>query len=120
MAAFLIDGVQNKRMPPDWFHAHEKEQQRKQWQDQRLNTAADETAHRATCQQQRLAALHAFIHSPDMTARFVSYRTAFEVFYQKLEPERYREAAHEAAVRKIENEHFEFPDFGVWLLEHRP
>ena len=34
-AAFLIDGVQNKRMPPDWFHAHDKERDRKAWERNR-------------------------------------------------------------------------------------
>ena len=27
-AAFLVDAIQNQRMPPDWIHAHEKEHQR--------------------------------------------------------------------------------------------
>ena len=31
-AAFLIDGVQNSRTPPDWWHAHEKQQRQRQWE----------------------------------------------------------------------------------------
>ena len=38
-------------------------------------------------------------------------------FYHTVEPHRFETAAREAAIGKIEREHFEFPDFGVWLLE---
>lgn len=30
-AAFLVDAINNERMPPDWIHIHEKERQRQQW-----------------------------------------------------------------------------------------
>ena len=41
-AAFLIDGIQHNRTPPDWFHAHERRQQLKRWEQQRLASDKDE------------------------------------------------------------------------------
>ena len=40
-------------------------------------------------------------------------------FYTVVEPHRFHAAAHEAANGKIEREHFQFPDFGIWLLEQQ-
>ena len=34
-AAFLIDGIQNNRMPPDWIYAHDKEAKRRRWEAER-------------------------------------------------------------------------------------
>src|SRR5207247_9624974 len=41
-AAFLIDGVQNNRTPPDWLYAHEKRQEQQQWERAKASSAGDE------------------------------------------------------------------------------
>jgi hypothetical protein len=41
-AAFLIDNIQNNRMPPDWFHAHERRQERMRWEREVIASAPDE------------------------------------------------------------------------------
>lgn len=118
-AAFLIDGVQNKRTPPDWFHAHEKRRDRQHWQDQSKAVAGEEANLRHRHATERAAALRAFLDTPDGLARFTAYRTAFRPLYERMEPDRADAAAREAARQKVEREHFAFPDFGVWLLERR-
>lgn len=118
-AAFLIDGIQNHRLPPDWIYAHEKELKRRQWQAEKAALAAEEQRHRDRYTAEREAALQAFLASPDGRRHFAAYQPTFLEFYRAVEPHRYREAADAAAAGKIEREHFQFPDFGVWLLSQR-
>jgi hypothetical protein len=118
-AAFLIDGVQNKRRPPDWFHAHAKEQDRKTWERDKALAAESESQDRDRYEQERKAALQALLDSAEGRVQFVGYRTAFEIFYRKVEPDRFAEAAHAAALHKFETERFTFPEYGVWMLERR-
>ena len=123
-AAFLIDGVQNERMPPDWFHAHDKERERRTWEQDRsdrdrLDKAEPQSPSRIEYEREREAALKSYLDSREGLARFYSYQSTFETFYRQVEPDRFRDAARDAAIRKIEKEHFAFPDFGVWLLERR-
>lgn len=117
-AAFLVDAIQNERMPPDWIYTHEKELKRKQWESERRSQAAAETKLREDYQAARAAALKAYLATTEGRAHYSTYEPTFREFYQRLEPDRFREAAREAANGKIEREHFQFPDFGVWLLEH--
>src|SRR5439155_11369321 len=44
--AFLIDGIQNNRTPPDWWFAHEKKQQREQWERDKAEQTESEKTHR--------------------------------------------------------------------------
>jgi hypothetical protein len=118
-AAFLIDGIQHNRMPPDWIYAHEKQQQRYQWESQRAAMAADEETLRQQYQAERSAALQAFLATPAGRTHFESYYPTFLTFYRTVEPNHFESAARDATLGKIEREHFPFPDFGVWLLQHR-
>lgn len=120
-AAFLMDAIQNERMPPDWIYTHEKERQRREWERERRTQAANETKLRQQYQSERLAALYTYLATPEGRTHFTNYEPTFREFYRTVEPDRFREAAREAATGKIEREHFRFPDFGVWLLEqHQP
>src|SRR5439155_17793763 len=56
-AAFFIDGVQNRRTPPDWMHAHEKRQEQRQWELVRDAASAGEESLRAVYDEERAAAL---------------------------------------------------------------
>jgi hypothetical protein len=118
-AAFLIDGIQNERMSPDWIYAHEKESKRRQWEAERAAGAAGEQQLRDRYAAERAAALRAFLQSPEGRGQCLAYEKGFLEFYRLREPERCHEAAHEAAVGKVEREHFTFPDFSVWLLSQR-
>lgn len=118
-AAFLMDAIQNERMPPDWIYSHEKERQRLIWESERQTQAAAEGELKQQYQTERAAALQAFLATSESRELFARYEPTFRAFYQTVEPDRFLEAARQAANGKIEREHFQFPDFGVWLLERR-
>jgi hypothetical protein len=118
-AAFLMDGVQNERMPPDWIHAHQRECQRRQWEADRAAVAAGEQQLRDQYATERATALQEYLQSPESRGHYAAYQPTFQEFYRTVEPDRFREAAHAAAIGKIEREHFTFPDFSVWLLSRR-
>ena len=115
-AAFFMDAIGHNRMPPDWIHAHEKDRQRAEWDQHRQELAAEEQSLREQYQAQRNAALQEFLASPTGRHQFDTVLSIYLAFYRTVEPHRYREAANEAATNKVEREHFQFPDFSVWLL----
>ena len=119
-AAFLMDGIQNDRTPPDWIYAHERDRKRQQWEKERAGVAASEEALRGQYEVERSAALQAYLSTDEGRVRFQEFHPKFLEFYRTVEPDRYREAAHQAAAGKVEREHFQFPDFGIWLLEQQP
>ncbi len=118
-AAFFMDAIQNERMPPDWIYAHEKEQKRRQWDSERQTMANEESSLREKHQAERSAALTAYLSSPEGRSRFQKYLPTFLEFYRTVEPDRFQDAARRAATGKVEREHFQFPDIGVWLLSQR-
>ncbi len=120
-AAFLMDAIQNERMPPDWIYTHEKERKRREWEAERHTQAATEAELRRQYQTDRSAALQAHLATAEGRTQFASYEPTFREFYRTVEPDRFRDAARDAATGKIEREHFQFPSFGVWHLEqHQP
>lgn len=119
-AAFLVDAIQNNRMPPDWIYAHEKERQRQVWEAERRSQAEAEATFRQQYALERTAAFHAYLATSEGRAHFSNYESQFRDIYRTVEPDRYRDTAREAATGKAEREHFRFPDFGVWLLERHP
>ena len=54
-AAFLIDGVQNNRTAPDWLFAHEKRQEKRQWEEAKVSVAEDEKIFLAAVRRRRRA-----------------------------------------------------------------
>jgi hypothetical protein len=118
-AAFFMDAIQNERMPPDWIYAHEKERQRQQWESRRQEHVTDEAALRELYNAERLTALQAFLNTSEARSLLSSYEPTFREFYRAVEPDRFHQAAHAAAAGKIERENFQYPSFGVWLLERQ-
>lgn len=116
-AAFFMDAIQNERMPPDWIYAHEKEQKRRQWESDRETMASDESSLRTRYQTERTLALETYLLSPEGRSRYLAYFPTFLEFYRTVEPDRFKDAARNAAAGKVEREHFLFPDFGVWRLD---
>lgn len=118
-AAFFIDGVQNQRLPPDWMHTHEKYRRQQQWEAERRASRNQERQLREQYQQQRAAALQAFLASPAGRELHEAAYRQFLVFYRVREPHRAESAAREAASDKVEREQFQFPEFSVWMLEQQ-
>lgn len=118
-AAFFMDAIQNERMPPDWIYAHEKDRQRQQWESRRQEQATGEAALREQYYAERSTALQAFLNTSEARSLLSSYEPTFREFYRAVEPDRFHQAAHAAAAGKIERENFQYPSFGVWLLERQ-
>lgn len=115
-AAFLIDGVNNDRTPPDWFHAHEKRQERRQWEEQRASASHDEQKLRCVYDQERAIALQHFLSSAEGRQKYEQAFEPYQAFYKATEPNRFTQVAHEAAIARVERLDFRFPDYAVWAL----
>ena len=115
-AAFLMDGIQQNRMPPDWIYTHEKRQHQKRWEEDRMRSGLQERELRDLYQHERSAALQSFIDAADGQAHWQTAYEAFLTFYRSAGHDRPWEAARDAATGKVERDQFQFPDFGTWLL----
>lgn len=118
-AAFLIDGIQNQRTPPDWIFAHEKRQERTQWEREHAQAARDEQELRNAYEHERTAALKAFLASPEGARKYDETYGALVPLYRVTEPDRFHEATHEATVARMEQMDFQFPPYAVWALGHQ-
>jgi hypothetical protein len=117
----LDDGVsiQNDRLAPDWIYAHDKEREREEFERKRAAAASDEESLRAMYTKEKAAALREYLQTPEGQKYYSALYAQFLEFYRQVEPDRPYEAATAAVTGKVEREHFQFPDFGVWLLERR-
>jgi hypothetical protein len=115
-AAFLIDGVQNSRTPPDWLYAHEKRQERQQWEQGKGASAEAEQSLRVLYDLERQAALQIFLASPEGRQKYEHAFAPLLAFYKVTEPHRPRDAAREAAIARLERVDFHFPDYAAWTL----
>jgi hypothetical protein len=115
-AAFLIDGVQNRRTPPDWWHAHEKREQQRQYEREKALRQADEGRNEDQYRQEREAALKTFLESPEGKRLYAESYPSLLVLCQATEPHRFQEAAREATRERIERLAFRFPAFEDWQL----
>src|SRR5207244_2871708 len=100
--AFLIDGVQNNRTPPDWFYAHEKRQERQQWEQEKAMSAEAEQGLRDRYEQEREAALQHFLATAAGQQKYDQAFAPYLVFYQATEPHRAHDAAEEATIARLE------------------
>jgi len=106
-------------MPPDWIYAHEKDRKRDQWAAERQTQAENEEQLRQKYQVERNAAFQTYLATSEGRLHHANYLPTFLEFYRVVEPHRFHAAVQEAANGKIEREQFQFPDFGVWLLEQK-
>jgi hypothetical protein len=113
-AAFLIDGVQNYRTPPDWFHAHAKRQERKQWEQVRAAVGSDQRELRELYDAERTVALKAYQDSELGRQQVEQAYQAYLNFYRVTEPLRAEQAARAAAHQRLEKLNFQFPSFEDW------
>jgi hypothetical protein len=119
-AAFLIDGIQNGRTPPDWSFAHEKRQERQLWEQQRAAAEQDEQDLRYVYEQERGAALQVFLASPEGRQKHQQAFNHLILFYQATDPYCARNAAHDAALERVERLDFQFPEYAIWALTKQP
>lgn len=117
--AFLIDGVQNNRTPPDWFYAHEKRQERQQWEQDKAMSAEAEQGLRYQYEREREAALQHFLATADGQQKYDQAFAPYLAFYQATEPHRAQDAAHEATIARLEKFDFHFPEYAVWALNQQ-
>lgn len=115
-AAFLIDGIQNNRMPPDWLHAHEKQQEREQWERDRAALGNSEQALHDQYEQQRAKAFEVFRQSAEGHSIYDRTFPILLAFHKQADPHRAHEAAHGATLARMERENFAFPEFATWIL----
>ena len=115
-AAFLIDGVQNNRTPPNWFHAHEKRQEHRRWEQERFVSDQADHSLQLLYAQERAAALKAYLASDKGREKYHRTYSALLGFCRVTDPHRPEAAAREAALTRIERLDFKFPDFAVWTL----
>jgi hypothetical protein len=119
-AAFLIDGVQNNRTSPDWLYAHEKRQERQQWEQEKAASAEGEQGLRVLYEQDRQAALQDFLASAEGQQKYEQAFAPYLAFYQVTDPHRSRRAAKEATIARLERFDFHFPAYAVWALTKQP
>src|SRR5205085_540059 len=81
-AAFLIDGIQNGRTPPDWLYAHEKRQQQKQWEREHALTAPDEVELRRQYDRERATALQTYLASAEGRQKYKQAYPILVAFYK--------------------------------------
>jgi hypothetical protein len=117
-AAFLIDGIQHQRTPPDWWHQHEKRREQEQWATGHA-TSADERTLRKAYDAERGAALAAFLASPEGKAKYERAYGPYLAFYKTTDPHRFQQAARDAAVARVETLDFQFPAYEAWALTRR-
>ena len=115
-AAFLIDGIQNNRTPPDWMYSHEKRQEREQWERDKSAFAESEQAMRDEYERVRAEAFANFRDSPEGQQAFDKTYPILLEFHRVHHPGNAYEAARQATLVRLERTHFQFPDFAMWAL----
>lgn len=118
-AAFLIDGIQHNRLPPDWVYAHEKRQRQEQWERDHVAVTAVDQERCAEYAQARAAALQEFLGSSEGRSHADRAFPVLLELHTRTDPHRAYEAAREAAAAYVERDYFRFPEFGVWALARR-
>ncbi len=118
-AAFLIDGIQNNRTPPDWFHAHEKKQQREQWNYAPIERVENDQSLRDEYDRARSLAFHDFWHSSEGQAIYKQTFPILLAFHKVTDPHSASNGAHQATLARMEREDFNFPEFAAWQLNRQ-
>ncbi len=118
-AAFLIDGIQNNRTPPDWWFAHEKKQQREQWELDKAERTELEQTLRDEYDRARSLAFHEFSRSPEGQRIYSKTFPILLSLHKVTDPHRAHEAAEQATLARMDREDFDFPEFAAWLFTRK-
>jgi hypothetical protein len=118
-AAFLIDGIQNHRTPPDWWFAHEKKQEREQWESDKVESARREQTLLDEYNQARTLAFHDFCRTPEGQQIYEKTFPILLALHKHTDPHCPSEAARQATFARIKRENFPFPEFAAWILRRQ-
>ena len=121
-AAFFVDGVLNKRMPPDWMYQLEKIERRRTAEAEAAKLKAVERLLQEQYDEQRTAALKKFLQGEQGMRLYVQAydaRLAWNIAQGSVPEIARRQAAAEAADWVGHCDEFSFPEFPVWVLAHR-
>jgi hypothetical protein len=118
-AAFLIDGIQNNRMPPDWMYAHEKQQEREQWERDKAAFALNVQTLRDEYDRARAKAFEEFRRSAEGTKIHDQTFPILLAFHKVTDPHSPAEAARQATLSRMERENFVFPEFSAWMASRK-
>lgn len=113
-AAFLIDGIQNNRTPPDWWFAHEKKQELEQWERNRAKRSEVDESPTPEYLQARSVAFQDYCRSEDGSAVYEKTFPILLAFHKVTDPHSAPDAARKATLARVERENFKFPDFESW------
>jgi hypothetical protein len=117
-AAFLIDGIEQNRMSPDWLFAHEKLQEQRHWEQARAALQKEEQQLQHVYDKEKAAAFQTYLKTD---AGKAAYRKTFDTLLElkkRTDPHRASDAAREETLARIEKVDFAFPDFADWAMEH--
>jgi len=114
-AAFLIDGVQNNRTPPDWLYAHEKKQERAKWERDRTPFDQSEQTLRDQYEHAKTRAFAEFRQSPEGQSIYDKTFPILLSLYKHTEPHRADEMAKQATLFRMKKHDFQFPPFATWI-----
>lgn len=118
-AAFLIDGIQHNRTPPDWMHAHEKRLQKQEWEHERATATQDDSALRTLYERERAAALEIYLASSEGREKYEKAYPPLLAFHKLMDPRCPEQAARKAVLDRIARLDFQFPEYETWVLASR-
>ena len=112
--AFCMHGIQNAHMPPDWYYAEKKREERRDWQQYRAAASEREVEDAAAYHTERAKAFKRHI---DEEIGRDAYEQTVRMFQEFHAASLHPEAAREAALRDA-NRHYEagfrFPEPHDW------
>lgn len=116
--AFCMNGIQNAYLPPDWYYAEKKREQKREWEEYRAASAASDAEAAAAYHQDRARAFKQYL---DEVVGRQAYEETVRMFQQfrsaALDPISPREAALRDANRHFEPG-FQFPDPDEWAMRN--
>lgn len=118
-AAFLIEGIQNNRMPPDWMYAHQKQQEREQWERDKAAFALTDQTLRDEYDRARAMALDEFRRSAEGSKIYDQTFSILQAFHKVADPHGPAEAARQATLSRMERENFVIPEFSAWMANQK-
>ena len=116
-AAFLIDGIQNNRTPPDWWFAHEKKQEREQWEQNRAKRSDVDESPTPEYLHARSTSFQEYCRSEEGSVVYEKTFLILLALHKVIDPHCAPAAAHKATLTRMERDNFQFPDFPSWCRE---
>lgn len=97
------------------MYAHEKKQEREQWERDKSAFIPTEQALREEYDRERAKAFEEFHRSAEGTRTYEKTFPILLAFHKVTDPYCHAEAARQATLSRMEREDFVFPEFVVWM-----